>query len=716
MGRYAIGILLLAVALVPLQTAAYLWRSRFVGAWRGAEARLAEIVIDLTVVICVSELLGAVHLYRVGPVVGVLAAIGVAAIWVAKRSARNSALVDSVVDTEPAAQRSERRLANIAALISVAVVVGEWSTKTVAAYHHGILSTDSLWYHMPFAARFVQDGSITSLHYVDSEPVTVFFPASSELFHSFGILLMGNDVLSPLLNTLWLGLALLASWCIGRPFGVAPIAVVGSAILFATPGLVGTQPGGAYDDVVGLALLLASVALLVNSKDLSERSGDAVWLLAAAAAGLGLGTKFTLIGPVAGLTVGVWFLLQRGDRFRRMTIWLGGLILVGSFWYFRNLFAVGNPLPSLHLKLGPISLPSPPTATPTSTVAQFLFDRSAWSGYFLPGLRVSIGPGWWALIGLSVAGLLLAIVTGNRMQRVMGCVGVFSGVVFLFTPQFLAVYHSPVFFVDNVRYADGALILGLVLLPTSPILAPWRRSRWVLLSYMAILVATQFDAGIWPTTFFTEKFEVPVRGSDFVVGLLIGVAIAVAGAAVMFHGRRSPNRRTRLIAWFLLAAVILIAGFPLQQTYLRDRYAGMTAGDLPGVSSYFTHVDNARIAAAGPLSYLQYPLYGDALSNYVQFMGVRGPNGAYVPFSSCKQWRQAVTDGRYSYVSITTALVQTKAEVTTEAPPELKWTKGKGTTFILRGMSFAGKPFSGYFGYFLYRVGPGFSAKGCKTA
>ena len=713
-GRYATGILLLAVALIPLQTAAYLWRSRFLGGWKGAEARLAEIVIGLTVVICVSELLGAVHLYRVGLVVGLLAAIGVVAIWAAKRSARTPALVDADAATESATPGPAPRLANVAALISVAVVVGEWSTKTVAAYHHGILSTDSEWYHMPFAARFVQDGSITPLHYVDSEAVTVFFPASSELFHSFGILVMGNDVLSPLLNTLWLGLALLASWCIGRPFGVAPIAVVGSAILFATPGLVGTQPGGAYDDVVGLALLLASIALLVNSKDLSKRSGDAAWLLAGAAAGLGLGTKFTLIGPVAALTVGVWFLLKRGERVRRMLIWLGALVFVGSFWYFRNLFAVGNPLPSLALKLGPISLPSPKIGTPTSTVAQFLFDKSAWSNYFLPGFRVSMGPGWWALVVLSVAGLLLAIVTGNRLQRVIGCVGLFSGIVFLFTPQFLAVYHSPVFFVDNVRYADGALILGLVLLPTSPILAPWRRSRWVLLSYIAILVATQFDAGIWPTTFFTEKFEVPVRGSDFVVGLLIGVAIAVVGTTVMFHKWKSPNRGPRWIAWFLFAVVILVAGYPLQQTYLRDRYAGTSPGDLPQVSAYFTHVENARIAAAGPFSYLQYSLYGNALSNYVQFMGVRGPDASYEPFSSCEQWRQAVTDGRYSYVYITTALVHTRAEVISEAPPELKWTKGKNTKFVLGGISYAGEPFNSYFGYFLYRVSPGFSTSGCN--
>ena len=75
---------------------------------------------------------------------------------------------------------------------------------------------------MPFAARFVQDHSVTAIHNFDSG-VTAFYPASSEVIHSFGILLMGNDVLSPLINTLWLGLALLASWCIGRPFGVGAV-------------------------------------------------------------------------------------------------------------------------------------------------------------------------------------------------------------------------------------------------------------------------------------------------------------------------------------------------------------------------------------------------------------------------------------------------------------------------------------------------------------
>ena len=85
--RYLEGVLLLAVALVPLHTASYLWRARLVGEWSGAQARLAEIIADVTVVVCISEILGTVRLYRLAPVVIALATTGLAAIWAARRVA-----------------------------------------------------------------------------------------------------------------------------------------------------------------------------------------------------------------------------------------------------------------------------------------------------------------------------------------------------------------------------------------------------------------------------------------------------------------------------------------------------------------------------------------------------------------------------------------------------------------------------------------------------
>ncbi len=704
-GRYLAGIVLLAVALVPIQAASYCWRRRFLVGWRGAQARLAEIIADLAVVVLVSEVLGSVHLFRVAPVVITLAVLGFVGIWSARRFAQRP-----TTDEGPDVRRSRPapRIANVASLVALSAVIAEWSTKTVYAYNHGMVSTDTLWYHMPFAARFVQEGSITALHYVDSEPVTVFFPSSSELFHSVGIMMMGNDVLSPLLNTLWLGLALLASWCIGSPYGVAPITLTGSAILFATPGLVGTQPGGAYDDVVGLALFLSSAALLISARNLGDKSGRVTWVLAAAAVGLALGTKYTSIVPTVAITAVVWVLVARGKRIRSLGLWILAVLVTGSFWYGRNFFAVGNPLPSFHLKFGPLSLPSPPQATPTQTVAQFLFNSTAWHRQFLPGLRISFGPAWWLLLVLSALGLVLAVIKGDRLQRVLGFVGLASGVGFVFTPQFLAILGNPVFFVDNVRYADVAVILGLVLLPINPLLRTWRRARWVLVGYMGVLAATQFDSGIWPTTFFTERFESPVRGTDALLGFLLGVAVLVAGAVVLYYRDRTSGRRIPVPAWIALGALILVAAFPIQGTYLRDRYAGSGALD------WFRNLNNTRIGVLGPLSYLQYPLYGKTLSNYVQYLGVPGPDGSYSSFESCRAWRNAISDGHYSYISITTGLLTSPAAVLTKGPPELRWMgKGLDSKLLVRVLTRQRLPNPGYYGFFVYKVGPRFTASGC---
>ena len=152
--------------------------------------------------------------------------------------------------------------------------------------------------------------------------------------------------------------------------------------------------------------------------------------MAAAALGLAIGTKWTFIGPAAALTVGVWFFVARGKRIRSLGLWLIVLLVTGGFWYGRNLIAVGNPVPPLHLKLGPLSLPSPQQTTPSSTVAHFLFNTTDWHEYFLPGLRLSFGPAWWALLGLSALGLVLAILKGDRLQRILGLVGLASGVIF----------------------------------------------------------------------------------------------------------------------------------------------------------------------------------------------------------------------------------------------------------------------------------------------
>src|SRR5207248_8601653 len=93
-----------------------------------------------------------------------------------------------------------------------------------------------------------------------------FYPASSELVHGLGIVLLGRDTLSPALNLIWLGLALLAAWCIGRPRGCGPLTLLGAALALATMMMDYSQAGSAANDVVGVFLLLAAAALITNSE------------------------------------------------------------------------------------------------------------------------------------------------------------------------------------------------------------------------------------------------------------------------------------------------------------------------------------------------------------------------------------------------------------------------------------------------------------------
>ncbi len=160
---------------------------------------------------------------------------------------------------------------------------------------------------------------------------------------------------------------------------------------------------------------------------------------------------------------------------------------------------------------------------------------------------------------------------------------------------------------------------------------------------------------------------------------------------------------------------MILAGFPLQQNYLRDRYVTSAGSALPSFASWFQHESNIRVGVIGSFSYLQYPFYGKNLSNYVQYLGVRGPHGTYSTFGSCKTWRQAIGNGRYSYVLFTTGVVSKKSELSSAAVPEMGWTASdRDAKVVLGGQLRTAPPFPGYLGYTLYKVGSHFSTDGCR--
>jgi hypothetical protein len=639
MFQYASSILLGAFAVGLLVAGAVRVRRRFLPEFEGSPGVVATAVIVASAIAVVGELLGTVGIFRRIAMCVVLAILG---------------LVGCVVGTEDSGERAPfrdqigGRWAEGISLAVVALVSASWAVRVVASLQHGMETIDTLWYHMPDAARFVQTGYTTRLHYVDAQPVTVFYPATSPIFHAFGLQLFSTDFVSVFINLGWLALALIAAWSIGAPHGVGPATMVGAAIVASTPGFVATQPGGAYTDIVGVALFLSSVALLLHSRRprAQELAGT---IVAALAAGLALGTKFTLIAPVGALTlvvlIDVFVRPSRvGTRIRLALAWCGSLLVTGGFFYVRNALRVGNPLPQF--SFGPLDLPSPPVQEPNYNVARYLFRATIWRHFYIPGLWSSLGPAWWAICAFVLAGAGIAVITrAGRFTRLLGGVVLASVIAYLFTPQFLGFANRPVYFAVNVRYVSPALALGLCLVPTLP--AFRSVALWLFGAYVAVAVGTQYGPTVWSwSSGLTRPSDFFERIDTFDVSIGVVVGVVVLAVSLVFLMR--PVWRRRVVAFVVSGVALLVIGYPVQQSYLKNRYT--STYPLGEIYAWAQHQNHQRIGVLGEI--LQYPFYGRHDSNYVQYIGKAGPHGAYGSYSSCDAWRRAINAAHFNYLVI----------------------------------------------------------------
>ena len=219
--------------------------------------------------------------------------------------------------------------------------------------------------------------------------------------------------------------------------------------------------------------------------------------MAGLAAGLAAGTKLNFLPPAAALVVGLALIVPRGRHWT--ALWIAGLASLagGGYWYFRNLVHTGNPLPWIH-HLGPVDLPAPEQALggrEAHSVLGYLTDTSAWSDWFFPGLHQAFWIAWPFLGAAALAGLFLAVAQPHRRRDdlstqgrqivpsadglggrdrvllVAGLVGLASALAWLIAPTSASGPDGmPKGFESGLRYLAPALILGLALLPTAPIL------------------------------------------------------------------------------------------------------------------------------------------------------------------------------------------------------------------------------------------------------
>lgn len=664
-GEYVLGSLELILLVGALGIAAYRVRAMLLPDWSRSPARLVEVVVGLAAFTMIAELLGVIGLLKEGALLLAAVLAGVTAEVLYRRR------------MEGARERGgDRWMPTATPLILAgaaiaALAMARWLIPTQAFLDQGMWAFDTMHYHLPLAARFAQAGSLTSLHFLDPVNLAWFFPANSELLHTAGILVFDRDIVSPLINLGWLALAMLAAWCIGRPYGVAPLSLAAAAIVLVTPALLARQPGNAHTDIAAIALLLASAAILLTAFP-GERVGRArpgpgslaAVVPAALAAGLAAGTKLNLLAPVIALTVAVLLVTPRGARRRAAWAWFLPLLATGAFWYLRNLFSAGNPLPFFE-RAGPIGLPAPERVVerrPDNAVAHYLTDTEVWDSFFFPGLDTAFGPLWVAVLILAYAGIVGAVLRGDSpMRRALAITALAGSLAYLFTPHSAAgLEGSPAFFGTNLRWIIPMLALGLALLPT----LPWARFEPIRLPLLAAVgVVLLYTVALGVST------DDPYFGGSVAVAL---AAVAIGAGLTLFAGRIRPAELAVSVGLVGVLAISLYWGEA--DEYLDRRYASVWSSQRVSESFRWAEaVSDARIGIAGTTAaFLQYGYYGDDISNVVEYIGRPEPHGGFSPIESCQEWRERVNGGDYDYL-VTSPTINPNDASRQGFAPEASW-------------------------------------------
>jgi hypothetical protein len=662
-GSYIGGCLATVGIVSALGLGGYWLRRWIVPEFSGALARLADATIAVALLILALQLLGSLSILTLGWTIVVCIGVGLGAAllgwWMAP------------ADNREVAAPQVQTVALLIALGVASWVVAEWTFPSQLALDHGMFGGDTTWYHMPFSGRIAQEGSTIPLHYTDPLRLAAwFYPGSSELVHGAAIVIFESDWLSPLINMIWLSIALLAAWCVGRPYKVGPATMVAGALVFSAGVMIETQPGEGRNDIMGLAFLLAFAAFLINGhqrrapeagavQDAPERGAALLdkgpLVMAGIAAGLAVSVKLPLLAPVGAIALGMVVVSGAGRRL--MTAAAIGIpaFVVGGYWYVRAaIHTGGNPIPQIGW--GPLHLPRPDQMPldprPRFAVADYLTDPTIYRRWFFPYLEDALGPFWPLILIVAVAAaVFVAVRSRNLILRVIAAAALLTAAVYLFTPLTAAGQEgSPTGFFTNTRYLMPGLLLALTVLPIArPLRAPDSRARQTLLFLVAVYALMVLTTPRWYP--------------DYIVGtvfLTLALVWVPAGLGLL-RSRRMASRGMVAAAACAVLLLAVVLGRAQEVQYYKQHYQRTTPflqDGGPQRAYEFAHNRHGKrigIAGSGEIFFGQYGFYGANLDNYVQYIGVEGPQGQYRLATTCRQFRREVNAGDYDYLIVSKA-------------------------------------------------------------
>lgn len=305
----------------------------------------------------------------------------------------------------------------LAVVASLAAAAAGW--RLYAALVLPPYAFDALTYHLTTVATWISEENLepTSLSLCCSR-----YPATGELLFTWPALFTGTDAGVDVVQLVLALVAAAATGAISLALGARPSgAAVAACLFFLTP-VVLAQTTTNYVDVVATAGMLVALYFTVRFLQAEPFGGPphvparpALLVPAGIGAGLALGTKAT--GAVVLVVIGA-FLVVRVVRARRpigtaLAALLVPALLVGSFWYLRNLAETGNPVHPVEVAPvgivvfdGPVDLDELLTvpggaeghAWPVQVVLSWARDLAPWvsadQGYSYEQRLGGLGPLW----------------------------------------------------------------------------------------------------------------------------------------------------------------------------------------------------------------------------------------------------------------------------------------------------------------------------------
>jgi hypothetical protein len=124
----------------------------------------------------------------------------------------------------------------------------------------------------------------------------------------------------------------------------------------------------------------------------------------------------------------------------------------------------------------------------------------------------------------------------------------------------------------------------------------------------------------------------------------------------MARARRSASRGFVAGAAAVIILLAVILGRAQETQYYHHHYTEvdhfLQDGGPKDAYRFARNQHDKRIglAGSGEIFFGQYGFYGENLDNYVQYIGVGGPNGTWRLPSSCPQFRRLINEGHYDFL------------------------------------------------------------------